>query len=839
MLFCFFFDLIFLFAVRRKERQLSYCKRQMSGYEDDYESGSIGADMSEVISKGATTSEWWNICLALTTLLAIFVLALVFGILLSNVHTKLEHVDDNCKGEDFCAVNDTLNEAIAAAQKRPCDPAGVPEDGTGCYYSSNKVLQAKQDIADLWDVFVSPANMLFNSGFDWLRFQSGVQEYRYANTPGKKASYPALKQLKKVRQSITQAAALPQTTDMERGQLLLNLQEVNFTLTLYDLNFPHSEYEGGWNLHPALDSLFMATFLPFFSGEPDYNAKALLYMQNLLASEESLLEFYTDAVNVDSPPQVESEYSCDDWTGDVIDHATPGLRTLICDVMAPGPEQTDCYAADTAIDAAAFALATYYVNTYCPVAAVERSAPRPGIGQVHNGNLTYEAWLRYMSGIDMSIADRHAAAQAAIDEGVLAVTALLNTVHGITYNDWLAAMANLENPLFNVCFDTTFDVTRHFEHASTNVSNVLPELLSYLPRAPHKIEDFGNCCFYSTGDYDPYRNEWTSAGRFLTGIKGLNNASQQCVDRYVHSMTMHESWTGHHIHSSLERQIKCEIDTVWSFFSGYGEGWSAYTELLCNKTILCDEDEQPNERIMNLYWHTLGTGGVLRADIELNSYGKLLTECEQTNIDTGGGFFADKFCTRSYQWPGQLAGYLQGSRRFDNKRKEAELILGGAFSLQTFNMLISKFNHMPWSQMDLMIDTWIQWTLDRPTGLALPWGPTIDKVLFKSADPVVGTAFVIPDNGAVLINNVQTQAQIAIEQEIANNPAAKAIIDRMTEFSQRNLGLASVHKMSSAKKVKAKAHKSVAERMEELSERHRSFASARKVSPKRVNAKAD
>lgn len=721
----------------------------------------IGESTAEVARQGWRSSDWWT-WIGIIAILALAI-AIGIGLIVFAVRTndQLDRNDRHCRRDNETCDESMYNEVIAESQRRSCDPAGSEEDGTGCFYSSNKVLQTKEAIFNYWTDDVSPASMLYATEFDWTRFRSGAQQYRYAKTASQKANYPALKNGKKVLKMIDQAVALPQTTDLERAQLLLDRQEVNFTVALYDLNFIHSEYEGGWNNHPSYDKLLILSVLPFFSGEPDYVDKALDYMENQLAADEALAQYYADILTEDAPPHVESEISCGAWGGLVGFMATPDLLDPICDVMPVGPQQTQCYAISADIDTAADDIATIYLGDYCTAAALHRPAVQPGLSAVHNGNLTYLAWLRYQSGIDMSVEERLVQAQAAIDEGMADVSALLLSTHGITYNDWLTALYDLDDPFFNVCFDTQDAVTRFFERASTNVSNVMNEVISYLPRAPHKVEDFGNCCFYSTGDYDPYTNQWLSPGRFLYGLKGLNSTDYPCTDRFVHSMTAHESWFGHHVQASLQVQLKCEIDTLWVAFTGFAEGWAAYTETLCNETsTLCVD---PNEQIMNLYWTTLGTGGVLKADMTLQALGGTFADCEQINIDTGGGFFADKFCQRSYERPGQLAGYLQGSRQIVARRQAAEAALGSLFDLRVFNMLVSKFSRMPWSELKKLVDAWVVWTQDRAAGLLMPWGPTIDKVLFKSADPVVGTAFVVPDTGAVLVNSMPSGLVAALD----------------------------------------------------------------------------
>lgn len=675
-------------------------------------------------------------------------------------------IDIQTQLDECCELQ---NEILAEQQKTGCDLTGHLEETTGCRYSSKKMLETKQAIEFYWERHITPAYMLINkgNGFEWSSFVSGVQDYRYANTSAKKAAYPALQDGTALLMQIDAAAALPQTTPRERAQLKLVRQEVLFTRDLYDRNFIHSEYDGFWNQHPALDDYQFALILPSFSGESDYDTKILLYMQRLYASKLRAVAFYNDILTGDTPPQVETEYSCLLW-GDLVSFvASPGLRDDICNGVSNPGLQTLCFTLAANIETAAAQVDAIYNGAYCAAAATYRPLSKPGLSNVHFGNETYLIWLKYMSGIDMAIDQRLEYALTNITQGISDAEIELDAAYpGMTFADFLDQYNDPTNPRFLACFNTLQEVTRFFEAADNNVSRAITPEFQYLPRAPFAVQSADECCFYNDGTYDPYTNLWSAPGRFRFGPKLLYNGTM-CVDRYAHSMTTHEGRGGHHMHSSHELQLKCEIDPNWTFFSGYAEGWAAYSELQCNKTTLCDDH---NERVYNLFWTTYGTGGVLRGDILLNGGSATFAECVASYTSVAAAPYAEKFCQRSMNWPGQLAGYLQASREFAAARKRAEEALGGLFSAPIFNMLVVKFNRMPWADMHEMVDTYIEWVLDRPAALLKPWGLSIDELLFRSSDVVIGTGFSIPDTGAVLTSSIQTETQQTIAALAISNP---------------------------------------------------------------------
>lgn len=677
--------------------------------------------------------------------------------------------------EVCCAIE---NQIIADMQKRPCTSFGILNDDTGCSYSSNEVLHAQHMTFLYWARYVSPANMFYFTDLDWSRFESGVQEFHYATTLIDKINYPALQAGIELLMLLDSAIALDTTTDLERAGMKVIRQEVKFTKELLELNFPHSQYAGNYNLHPVADDFLFLLVLPSFAAESDYDTKILLYMQRLLSSKTALIDFYLDILAYISPPQVEQADSCVLWTGLVSLMSTPTIRDALCDVMTDAAIKAQCYLISAAIDTESTTLATVYTTTYCDAAQTYRPATQPGLGNVFFGNETYYTWLRYMTGLDDSIAARFTLAQQLIDDGSTAIDALMaSTYPGSGFADWVTQSNDLENPRFTKCFDTIEEVGRHFEAADSNVSRAIVDLFQYRSRSPFKIDSGPQCCFYVGGTYNEYSNLWSEAGAFIYAPKGVNNADQLCVDLYVHSIVIHEGQAGHGLEVPLYRQRKCTLDRLWTSFSGYHEGWATYTELQCDKTTLCDD---PNEQMFNLYWTTLGAGAVLKGDIELNSHQQTYAQCVATN-EAAGSAFAAGFCTRSADIPGQLSSYSMCSRVIENSRVFAETELGGDYDAAEFNMLITKFSEMPWDELALMVETYVLWRQDREAALAEPWGDTIDKVLRRSTDPVVGTGFTIPGTNSVLINSDLSVAQTNALAIIKNNPTATQLLTRVAD----------------------------------------------------------
>lgn len=770
-------DFVCLHDLAQADRQTQYS--QMSAPQH------IGEPISAVIEGGMSNIHWWIVGL-IVVIVAVLVPTLVVPIVQhSQIRDDLKRVNDECKNDECPCVNE-LNELMAESQRRPCDPAGVP-DGKGCYYSSTAYLNAVEAHRFYLLRYVSPAYLLFRSGFQWEYFVSGVQEWDYAVTPAEKAAYTALKVGRQTLQQMDTAAALPTTTDMERLLLKLKRHEMALSVDLMDLNFQHTQSNNHWNLHWAFDDLLLASWLPAFSAEPDYDDKALLYMQNLAVQKIKLIEFYTRAWTYHSPPQVESEFTCTDLGPFVTSAATTDLHDPICDAMTDAAKQADCYVLSAQIDSDATTLDTLFNGNYCAAAATYRSSAKPGLGHVHNGNETFEVWTRYMTNLNMTMDERLAMGNQLAQEGRDEMELILQAEFGETFNDWVSQASDFDDPRYNICFDTIDEVKDYLSLSLRNVTDAYSVEFVHHPRCTMKLSYGGLCCAVTFGDYNPYTNTWDEQILYLWGEKGMNSLDQFCVDRFQHSIAMHEGYAGHFPQNGFHQQVKCnEFPLIWSFNPGYVEGYASYSELQCNKTTLCDN---PMERLYNIWWSTQIIAIDTVADILINYLGGSYQDCIDLYVDNGlTSVPPQSVCDRTLKYPGQLQTYIQGSRFIASLRTYAELTLGGDFKPTIFNMLLTKWGFLTFDELYDIVHTWVVWTQDRDAGLLLPWGRTIDKELFKSADPVAALAFVIPNTGAVLTSSVQTTA--AAQQISALRDTDSALDTLMQKLDQisRNRG---------------------------------------------------
>ena len=704
----------------------------------------------------------------------------IVGVFVTALLAAIFSGDSNAKQDDILSL-------LRHADEPTCGIKGFQDNATGCFYSKQAYVDVRNQVGKLVGDYIAPVLWWIYNDFAWDAFSGKAKVYYYSKTPNEKASNPYLQAANSAIAALDALIADPELSDFERANARVSRPSYALWRDLAELNFLQTEYGSGrwlWSTVPWGEDNLHRIYLPFFSSMPDYDDRVLAYMEDLAAKMPLRTQYYNDVLTKDSPPHVEASITQEWWSGFVANvWGSPDFMKPICDAMSDAGKKASCLAASASRDAEATIFAALYNGDYATACATWRPAAAPGIGQVHNGNETYAAWVRYHNGgKDFTPEEIIAAGEAAVQEIRDEINALHGSVFpGEEFEDYVARAVDLDDPTYTVCFDTQEEATRYIAADILNISaGIYPELQHH-SRQVHQIVFTGSCCGWTAGTFDANRNMWTEPASYRYGNKGVNSADQVCLDRQMYGLTLHETLAGHGLQIPLETQLVCPFESKWTRFTGYTEGYAHYSEQICIWTDLCDDPLQE----VHGFWNARMLRALrLIVDPKIQTAAMDPSECAAFYVANGISIvFAQEECAERYpQYYGQATGYRLGSDVFSGLRMHAENALGDNFVPAEFNNLLVRFGIFAFDDLEALVNTYIVWSQNRDNAKGMPFFDLLDKQFYKRCDPVVGPGFEIPGGGVVQPASVSSATgSVMLDAAVDISPEIRQMLDALLE----------------------------------------------------------
>jgi uncharacterized protein (DUF885 family) len=163
--------------------------------------------------------------------------------------------------------------------------------------------------------------------------------------------------------------------------------------------------------------------------------------------------------------------------------------------------------------------------------------------------------------------------------------------------------------------------------------------------------------------------------------------------RQVAWLYIHEAVPGHHYQENIAEQIPQSQVQQLFHYTGFAEGWAAYTETLGNELGAYETDY---DELGHLEWDLVRSVRVI-IDIGLNYYGwsdeKALAKWKEyiPNQDD----IAMREINRMKRWPAQVISYKYGSELILHWKKELQQKQGAAFDIKDFHDRILNHGSLP------------------------------------------------------------------------------------------------------------------------------------------------
>jgi len=163
--------------------------------------------------------------------------------------------------------------------------------------------------------------------------------------------------------------------------------------------------------------------------------------------------------------------------------------------------------------------------------------------------------------------------------------------------------------------------------------------------------------------------------------------------RQVAWLYIHEAVPGHHYQENIAEQMPQSQVQQLFHYTGFAEGWAAYTETLGNELGAYETDY---DELGHLEWDLVRSVRVI-IDIGLNYYGwsdeKALAKWKEyiPNQDD----IAMREINRMKRWPAQVISYKYGSELILHWKKELQQKQGAAFDIKDFHDRILNHGSLP------------------------------------------------------------------------------------------------------------------------------------------------
>ncbi len=335
------------------------------------------------------------------------------------------------------------------------------------------------------------------------------------------------------------------------------------------------------------------------------------------------------------------------------------------------------------------ALLDFFLNEYMP--ACRQTV---GITSLDGGLDYYEYLIGYFTTTDMSPDEIHNLGLAEVKR---IRAEMQEIIDGLQFEGDFKAF--LEYLRTEPSFYAT-NVTELLGRAAlitTTAEGALPKFFSVLPRGTYSIKANPSRGTF----YMPSSGDGTTSGTYFLGTGQLDSQPFYTLE----ALSLHEAVPGHHLQSSLGKELGLPEFRRTLSHSAYGEGWGLYSEFLGKEMGFYTDPYSDFGRLTYEIWRA----GRLVVDTGMHAFGWSRREAidYMLSISAQSEYRVSREIDRYITWPAQALSYKIGELRIKALRKQAEQALGDKFDIREFHDTVVGNGSLPIAVLEDLVLEWI------------------------------------------------------------------------------------------------------------------------------------
>jgi uncharacterized protein (DUF885 family) len=333
-----------------------------------------------------------------------------------------------------------------------------------------------------------------------------------------------------------------------------------------------------------------------------------------------------------------------------------------------------------------------------------REAARSDIGvrSLPNGPACYRAAVRRFTTLDLSPDD-------VFQAGEREMAAIRKEMQALAERSF--GTSDLPSLLRRLREDTTFTYRTREEIVEASAQAIerarlaSPKWFGLLPAARVEIRQHpefrqreGAVAQYSPATEDGSR----------PGIFWISTYRPEAIPRaYGEATAFHEGIPGHHLQVAIAQERKeAHPITRYFFFSGFGEGWALYSEVLADEMGLYSSDIARLGLLASQAWRAARL--VVDAGIHARGWTRERAVEYLGGSTTMSPTQLQGEVDRYISWPGQATSYMLGNLEIRALRADAEQRLGSRFDIREFHDRVLENGAVTLPMLRQQVERWVE-----------------------------------------------------------------------------------------------------------------------------------
>lgn len=241
----------------------------------------------------------------------------------------------------------------------------------------------------------------------------------------------------------------------------------------------------------------------------------------------------------------------------------------------------------------------------------------------------------------------------------------------------------------------------------SEITKVLPQMFSTLPKAPLKVKAVESYREKSSG-IAFYQSPPLFGDR--PGIYYVNLYNMKDVPKYkLAALAYHEGLPGHHMQNAIQSELKgLPKFRRTAHYTAYGEGWGLYSELLPKEYGFYQDPYSDFGRLSMELWRACRL--VTDTGLHFKKWSREKGIEYLTHNTANAELEIEKGIERYLVNPAQATAYKIGMKKILELRSMAKTELGDKFDIRAFHDVILRSGAVPLNIMEDLVVSWIKET---------------------------------------------------------------------------------------------------------------------------------
>lgn len=192
------------------------------------------------------------------------------------------------------------------------------------------------------------------------------------------------------------------------------------------------------------------------------------------------------------------------------------------------------------------------------------------------------------------------------------------------------------------------------------------------------------------------------------GIFWISTYRPETIPRaYAEATAFHEGIPGHHLQVAIAQERKdAHSITRYFFFSGFGEGWALYSEVLADEMGLYSSDIARMGLLASQAWRAARL--VIDAGVHARGWTRERAVEYLGGSTTMSATQLQGEVDRYISWPGQATSYMLGNLEIRALRADAERRLGSRFDIREFHDRVLENGAVTLPMLRQQVERWVE-----------------------------------------------------------------------------------------------------------------------------------